>query len=188
MIMLKVIYVARINKSAEVLAAIAKRPVTSQSELTSNRDLVNLFSAAKAKPARRVIDTIALLIKQGFVSVGVIDYEPIYRLTERGQAHLMNYQSSRLTITKSPSWDGKWYFVSFEIPESRKATRNNLILQLKRQGFMNYTKGLWIIPYNPSNFINGLRRRLQLDQALKVIVATSLDDQKQWLKKFNLNF
>jgi len=187
MIMLKVIYVARINKSAEVLAIIGKRKVVSQAEITSNRELLNLFTGARAKPARRIIDTAALLTKQGFLSTGTMDDgETIYKITERGLTHLHQYRTTRYSVPKTGDWHGEWYLVSFEVPEARKATRNNLILQLKRQGFVNYMKGLWAIPYNPTEFIDSLRQRLDLEHEIRIITAAKLDDDAGLRKHFGL--
>ncbi len=183
---LKVICVVRINKTAEVLAGIAKRSVTSQGELTSNRELQNLFTGSRATPSRRIIDTAALLTKQGFVSTGQIDGEIIYRVTPRGQKHLSVYRSRHITVSPSSSWGGVWYLVTFEIPETRKAARNTLITQLKRQGFVHYLKGLWVIPYNPDKFINALRKQLDLKTAIKIIEARALDGEHDLKQHFGL--
>ncbi len=174
----------RINKSAEVLKVIAGKRVIVEDELTLARSLLNLFGA---NARRRIIDTAALLTKQGFVSVGSIDGEKLYKVTDKGLRHLDLYLLSKKGIAKPREWTGKWHIITFEIPEQQKVTRNYLVAQLKLQGFVNYTKGLWIYPYNPTEYVKGLKKLLGLGKEIKLITAIDLDDEKQLLTHFGLS-
>lgn len=162
----------RINKSAEVLKVIAGKRVIVEDELTAARSLVSLFGT---NARRRIIDTAALLAKQGFISVGSIENEKLYKVTDKGLRHLDLYTLSKKGVPKPAQWDGLWYMVTFEIPDSQKVTRNYLVSQLKLQGFVNYTKGLWLYPYNPKVYIKGLKKLLGLNKEIKLIVVRDFD-------------
>jgi len=179
----------KINKSAEILAQIGKKRVIGATELTQTRHLLNLFTSSgkgKGLARRRIIDTTALLARQGFISVGELDGEKIYKLNRKGKSHLESYLISKRGIPRPARWDGKWYLVTFDIPESKKTARNNLINQLKDQGFISYTKGLWIYPYNPADYISGISRQLDIESAVHLITAIKLDNEKKLKKHFAL--
>lgn len=177
---------ARINKTAEVLSLISKRKVISLTEILSSKQLSNLYFNSKATPKRRIIDTLVLLAKNGFVSVGQIDNETIYKITVKGRLHLDKYHILKQSIPPVKDWNKNWYLITFDIPDHLKGKRNQLILYLKSQGFINYTKGIWLYPFDPSDYISSLKKKLGLSREIKMIVAYALDDEKRFRKLFNL--
>ena len=175
------------NKTAEVLRLILNKKVITLSDLSSNKSLLEIFSNSNsATPRRRIIDTVALLAKQGYVSVGFIDNEKVFKITEKGKERLKANEVAKEGINISERWDGRWYLVTFDIPEARKVVRNQLILTLKRHGFVNYTKGLWVIPYNPTSMIKSLRKQLGIKDEIKIIVAQFIDDEYKYKKFWDL--
>ncbi len=173
-----------INKTREVLRFITTRKVVTQSEIEGSKQLLELFSVGAANSRRRIIDTCALLAKQGYVSVGMLDNERVYKINTKGQKRLDSYTLVKDSIVRR--WDGRWYLVTFDIPESDKTIRNQLILTFKRLGFVNYTKGLWLLPYNPTKLIIGLKKQFDLQKELRLIVATQIDDAAYYKKLFKL--
>jgi len=143
-------------------------------------------SSAKATPRRRIIDTIALLARQGYVSVGLLDSEKIFKITLKGKGRLKAYQVSEDGLSITDRWDGRWYLITFDIPESKKVARNQLIITLKKHGFINYTKGLWLIPYNPAKLTASLRKQLGLKSEIKLIVAQAIDNDSRYKKYWSL--
>lgn len=165
---------------------IAKRPVVSLGEIVVSQALLNLYGDSKASPKRRVIDTTALLSQQGFVVSGQVDREAVFKITAKGKDRLAWYAITKVGVPKSASWDQKWYIVTFDLPEKKKIIRNNLILQLKAEGFINYAKGLWVLPYNPAEYLKSLRKHLGLSGELKLIIAESLEGEDALKTHFNL--
>ena len=173
----------RINKSAEVLKVIAGKRVIVEDELTTARSLLSLFGVGAR---RRIIDTATLLTKQGFVSVGTIENDKLYKVTDKGLRHLDLYLLSKKGITKPREWNDTFYLVTFEIPDAQKVTRNYLVAQLKLQGFVNYTKGLWIYPYDPTDYVRGLKKLLGLQKEIKLLTVTALDGEANLKQVFGL--
>ena len=173
-----------LNKTREVLRFIATRKVVTQSEIIGSKALLELFSVGDSNARRRVIDTCALLAKQGYVSVGMLDGERVYKINAKGQKRLDSYTLEINSVVRR--FNGRWYLVTFDIPEKDKGVRNQLILTLKRQGFVNYTKGLWLLPYNPAKLIAGLRKQFDLQKELRMIVASHIDDEAHYKKLFKL--
>ena len=175
------------NKTAEILRLIQTKKVATLGDLSSNKHLLTVFSSsAKATPRRRIIDTIALLARQGYVSVGLLDSEKIFKITLKGKGRLKAYQVSEDGLSITDRWDGRWYLITFDIPESKKVARNQLIITLKKHGFVNYTKGLWLIPYNPDKLTASLRKQLGLKSEIKLIVAQAIDNDSRYKKYWSL--
>jgi len=174
-------------KSLELLEVISRKSVTSLSELTVDKSLRSIFQTrSESATKRRIIDTMSLLARQGFVSVGHIDGEKIYKLSVKGRKHLQTYLIVKSGVTRHARWDRSWYIVTFDIPESKKVARNSLITHLKNQNFYNYTKGLWILPYDPRRFITDLSDHLGLKGLVKIIVAHKLDDETKLKRYYRL--
>jgi DNA-binding transcriptional regulator PaaX len=115
----------------------------------------------------------------------MLDGERVYKISHKGGQKLQRYQALKVDIL--PRFDGHWYLVTFDIAESHKSVRNQLILTLKRHGFVQYSGGVWVLPYNPQELINKLRKELSLDkQQIRLISATHIDGTSDLKRKFKL--
>lgn len=178
----------KINKSAQILQIISKKQVVSLKYLVKQPQLLELFASDKPSGAkRRIIDTCALLSRQGYISVGVLDDEKIYKLTLKGVNHLNQVALLEIPLITSQKWNGRWYMIAFDIPESKKAVRNQLLLLLKRYHFSQYSKGLWILPYNPLELIQKIKQQYNLKKEVKLIIASHIDNESRYIRLYNLN-
>lgn len=67
------------------------------------------------------------------------------KITARGKKRL----ESILPQFENPKkWDGSWYIVTYDIPESKKKLREILRENLKKLGFGELQKSVWVCPYN----------------------------------------
>lgn len=172
-------------KSAQILSVIAKKDLVRQSKIISEPSLVSAFSSNTTTPARRITDTISLLAKQGYISVGIIDNQKVYTITQKGRKKLTRAQTIHQVIHPT-RWDGRYYLITFEIPEAQKAARNQIILDLKQAEFLHYSKGLWLSPYNPAKYVEACRKRYSLGQNIRLIVASHLEDEAKIKRHFKL--
>ncbi len=175
-----------LTKSAQILAFIAKKDLLRHSKLVTEPSLVIIFSDSKTTtPGRRITDTLALLAKQGYISVGTLDSQKVYTITQKGLSKLQR-QQTRASIVDTKRWDGRYYFITFEIPEDQKVVRNQIILDLKNANFYNYSNGLWLSPYNPIKYIETTRLQYGLGQKIRLIVASHLEDEAKIKRHFKL--
>lgn len=173
-------------KSAQILALIAKRDLVRQSKIIAEPSLVTAFSTTTTTtPARRITDTLSLLTKQGYISVGIVDNQKVYSITHKGRTKLDRAISVSQVVT-SDRWDGRYYFITFDIPEEQKVARNQIIIDLKNAEFINYSKGLWLSPYNPTKYVEAIRKRYNLGQKIRLIVASHLEDEAKIKRHFKL--
>lgn len=175
------------SKTIQILKVVESKNVVSLAELSKTKQLLELFeNSSSTTPQRRIIDSCALLVRQGFLTAGQLDNEKILKITIKGRLRLSRSLLLDNTINTT-RWDGRWYLITFDLPEARKSVRNQIILTLKRNGCINYTKGIWILPYNPAKLVDGLRVQFNLKAEIRLIVASHIDQEKTLLKHFKLS-
>lgn len=178
-----------ITKSNALLAFVAKHGVTPEASIIKDKPLLELFSWHTSRaPKARIKDTLAILVRQGALSQGQIDTEKIYKITSRGQSSLTKAQL-RKSITVSSAqqaWNGRWMFVTYQIPESHKIARNQFLIELKRIGFLRYGSALWIYPFDVSVEIKKIAHHLNIDGHIDILRADSISSPALWKRKFHL--
>ena len=87
------------------------------------------------------------LIKEG-------DNTEKVRLTNQGKIKALQYQLQNIKLKEAKKWDGKWQIVLFDIPENLKKSRDALRRLLKKTGFIEFQKSVFIYPHPCRNEIN----------------------------------
>lgn len=75
-------------------------------------------------------------------------------LTEKGKRRKLVNDLDQIKISYAGAWDGKWRFLMFDIPESKKNAREAFREKLKQLGFFQFQKSVWIYPYQCNNEID----------------------------------
>lgn len=180
----------KVFKSQELLKKIAQKGVATEDFLLGDRALLELFSWNTDRPPRaRIKDTLAILSRQGSITQGRIDTEKLYKITARGTAQLKRgeLRKSELTTLHSPkSWNKRWLFVTYQIPESHKIQRNQFLIELKRIGFLRFSSALWIFPYDVSLQINKIATHLGIEGHIDILRADSISQAATWKRRFKL--
>jgi len=132
------------------------------------------------RPARGAL---AKLKNLGLVEKTKVNNETFYRITDKGEQYLDSVLS---TLKFKNSWDKKWRLVIFDIPESRRATRDKLRRALTALGMGLLQSSVWISPQDIKSEIEALEKKYKLLQQLKFFEVSStaqLDQQiieKAW--------
>jgi DNA-binding transcriptional regulator PaaX len=78
-------------------------------------------------------------------------------LTENGLMELMAYELRQKLIDSSKPWDGRWRFLIFDIPETRRVTRDQIRRSLISFGFYRLQNSVWVFPYECEEVLELLR-------------------------------
>lgn len=73
-------------------------------------------------------------------------------LTNKGKLEALTYYFNEMKIEKT-NWDGKWRFVVFDVPEKFRRGRDSLREKIKRLGFYELQKSVFVFPYECRNEI-----------------------------------
>lgn len=120
-----------------------------------------------------------------------------YELTPAGEyAALKAYVRKEFTEQerKAPSfsklsegkWDGKWRIVFFDVPEGKRPLRDYLRNILKRQGFQEFQRSMWVWPYRLPEFLKKLLSDPQMRKYAKAVTATDIDYDDDLRRRFRL--
>ena len=91
-----------------------------------------------------------------------------------------------MIIKKPKTWDEKWRLIVFDIPDYQRKASNTLRHKLIELGFLQYQKSIFIHPYPCQDEINFIREIFEVGHCVKLIVATEIEDQEYYLRKFHL--
>lgn len=87
---------------------------------------------------------------------------------------------------KSKTWDGKWRLVFFDVPESKRPIRDYIRGVLKRQGFREFQRSMWIYPHKLPSFISKLLAEPQIRKYTRVATTYDIDYDEDLRRSFKL--
>ncbi len=120
------------------------------------------------------------LIKKGYITVNKGGLE----LTDKGQQELLGYSDFQ---TKKPKkWDGLWTIISYDISDKKKNIRDSVRFQLKRIGFIQLQKSVWVFPYDCPELIYLIKTEWKLKEELVYIRAKYISREKKLKEYFDL--
>lgn len=104
---------------------------------------------------KRLYQILNRLQMEGFINVikRANNVEKI-QLNEKGKARWLRYQFNDLKLKFSKRWDKKWRIVLFDIPEPKKRIRDALRKKLKKLGFLEFQKSVFIYPFPCEDEVN----------------------------------
>lgn len=107
------------------------------------------------------------------------------KLTEKGREMKLMYDFDNLSIRKPEVWDGKWRVIIFDIPETKKSSREAFRRKLKIMGFSPFQKSVWLHPYPCESEIDFLSEKLKIAEFLNLITV-QIDNDEPLRTNFNL--
>lgn len=107
-------------------------------------------------------------------------------LTKKGRLKSLNKQLDNIK-NKKEKWDGKWRMVAFDIPERHKKGRDALRQKLKKIGFCELQKSVFITPYKCKEEISLLVKFFNLDKYVRFGILELIDNESYFKKFFKLN-
>lgn len=88
---------------------------------------------------------------------------------------------------KEKKWNGKWFMVFFDVPESQRLKRDQLREFLKQLGFYKYQKSVYLFPYECEKEINLIKKIVEGGKYIKYIIAEKIEDENIAKTFFRIN-
>lgn len=127
---------------------------------------------------RQITDRIRDLINSGYIEAREESGHRSIRLTRKGKI-------KRLEKSQDITTDGRWRFISFDIPEKYKNLRIQLIRCLRRIGYKPVQKSLWASPFIKANEVNLIIEELKVSQYVAYFVVEETDIEQHLLELFD---
>lgn len=80
---------------------------------------------------------------------------------------------------KKRLWNGKWFLVFFDVPETQRVKRDKLRKFLKKLGFYQYQQSVYLFPYECEKEVLLIKRILEAGKYIKYIIAEQIEDEEQ---------
>lgn len=111
-------------------------------------------------------------------------------LTESGQQRaLFCFVDAEANLFKSnffQKWDGAWRILLFDIPENKRRLRDYLRIILKRIGFKELQRSIWIYPYPVPQFLKEIVFHSDISAHARLITTDSIENDADLKEVFNL--
>ena len=107
-------------------------------------------------------------------------------LTENGKKKALTFNLFAMEIKKPKIWDKKWRMVLFDIPEKRKPDREIFRSVLKRLGFYEFQKSVFVHPFECQNELDYIIELYKLRPHIRIATATHLDNELHLKEIFGL--
>ncbi|MCL5435661.1 MAG: hypothetical protein M1275_01105 [Patescibacteria group bacterium] len=108
-----------------------------------------------------------------------------YTITPMGRKWLTRAEALELKIPRQ-NWDGRWRLVSFDIPEAQKTARHLFSRKLKKLGFYNFQRSLFLIPYPCEKELAILTNSFKIAPHVHIFTADHFANDKKLRKIFGV--
>jgi len=106
-------------------------------------------------------------------------------VTIEGTQRLARIDIDKITIKKVP-WNGKWWLLTFDIPENKEAKRDYFRRRLKEMGFYHFQRSVFVIPYPCEKEIEKIAETLDISSNYHILIAERFDGDDELILRFNL--
>lgn len=109
-------------------------------------------------------------------------------INERGKPKILEYSLKKLIDYKKrqKKWKARWYLVFFDVPEIQRNKRDYLRRLLKKIGFYQYQKSVYLFPYECEKEIILIKKIVEGAKYMKYIIAEKIEDEEQAKRFFKL--
>ena len=130
-----------------------------------------------------IMRSLQALETRGYVNRRGTGKDATYKLTKKGKNVAQQAAVNNLTLPKEKSWNGKWHIVMSDIPESHKKIRDALRYNLRKVGFKEIQKSVWVYPYACKKEVDFLLECYRANEFIQYLVVDSISNDKN-LKKY----
>lgn len=106
-------------------------------------------------------------------------------ITDKGKKQVLLFQLEDLQ-PKKEKWDGKWRMVFFDVEEEKRKKRDDLRRYLKKLGFWQMQRSVWVSPYDCEKEVKYLREVLEVPHEVKMGLLERLENERELKDIFKL--
>lgn len=107
-------------------------------------------------------------------------------LTLKGKKLLIEWQKRDYKLPPPQKWDGKWRVLIFDIPESRRETRDKVRNTLRAIGFKKLQQSVWVYPFDCEDFVTLLKADFKIGKDLLYLIAEGVEYDRHLRDHFNV--
>jgi len=137
-------------------------------------------------PKQRLRETLSRMKRKGLISFEGRGGKQYPVLTRKGVARAESLRMHELTVDKPLRWDRRWRIVIFDIPHTRRALRDRIRGILKRLGFYQLQRSVWVHPYDCEEIVALLKLDMRIRTEIRYIIADAIEYDRPLRHYFGL--
>ncbi|PJE69272.1 hypothetical protein COU96_00645 [Candidatus Shapirobacteria bacterium CG10_big_fil_rev_8_21_14_0_10_38_14] len=106
-------------------------------------------------------------------------------LTDKGKLKALTYRFEEMRIDKK-DWDGKWRILTFDVPEKVRWGRDALRDKIKKLGFYELQKSVFVYPYNCKDEIDFIIEFFNIRKYVRFGILETIDNEKHLKEIFKI--
>ena len=133
---------------------------------------------------KRFRDNLRRLKSEGFIRMYLRDNQSVIELTNKGKekVKLLLIQDYKFKYPKK--WDGKWRMIVFDIPNTKRKTRDILRDKLKLMGCFRLQESVFVFPFDCKGVIDYFKNLYGISPYVQYVVAEAIETQTNLLDYF----
>jgi len=148
--------------------------------------LIDYFNPKGAHARNRIWKAIKYLEKRNRIAFEERGNQTFVVLTKGGRIQLDEDAIWELSIGTPHQWDHKWRIVMFDLPRTHEKVRQPFRLKLEDFGFKLYQRSVFIYPHECYEEIHTVAKWYGVDEHIRYIVATEINDMRRYVDEFDL--
>lgn len=159
--------------------------ITVAAVATNAVQIYKYFTPKNSSDRMRIKRSVTRLERTGF-----IEHAPggkgLFVLTKKGKEKALRYSLEQMKIAPQKTWDKKWRFVMFDVPEEKKQARRAINLVLKKIGCVQYQKSVFVTPFPCKKEIDFVGESFGVRDNIRIIVASEVEQIEPLKKAFKV--
>lgn len=152
--------------------------------------IISIIKEFKKKdiPEKKIKRVLQNLEKKEILSLEMKGNDIYVHLKNWLQPTIVKYSLREILELKKreKKWNGKWFMVMFDVPESQRNKRVYLRTFLKDIGFFQYQKSVYLFPYECEKEIGLIKKIIESGKYMSYIIAEKIENEKQAKIHFQL--
>jgi CRISPR-associated endonuclease Cas2 len=108
-------------------------------------------------------------------------------ITGSGRRHLAIEEASAASIARTKrKWDGQFRLVMFDIPQTRRRTRDRLRELMRAFGFLRLQDSVWVTPYDCEDLLALVKAELRVGKDILYAVVNEIENNRAIKSHFGL--
>lgn len=112
-------------------------------------------------------------------------YEHGLKITDKARKRLEKASIDTLQIPLQTKWDKTWRIIFYDIPEAKKAQRDQLAFRLRKLGCQQLQRSVWVHPFPCDEQLNTLAIAFALSKHVTYMETTHINNEKALIKRFS---
>ena len=130
--------------------------------------------------------TLKRLEQQKLVEIDEEEGIKVVKITRAGRQKILRFALNELAIEKPKYWDGRWYLVSYDVPEDFKFKRMILAEYLRAWGFYPLHQSVYLHAYPCEEQVEFLREYLGVGEYVRIFTVGKIENDKVFRSFFGV--